>query len=54
MNKAMEWGDQIPTGIIYRNDRPSFETRFGVLEKGPLTSSTVDKDALRDIIRAMK
>lgn len=54
MNKAMEWGDQIPTGIIYRNERPSFESRIGVLEKGPLSSSTLDKNALRDIILSLK
>lgn len=54
MAKAMEWGDMIPVGILYRNDRPSFESRFEVLEKGPLAGGTVDKDELRDIIFAMK
>jgi 2-oxoglutarate ferredoxin oxidoreductase subunit beta len=54
MTKAMEWGETIPVGILYRNDRPSFESRFEVLKKGPLAGGTVDKDALRDIIVAMK
>ena len=36
MELALEWGDEIPIGIIYRSERPSFESRLGVLEKGTL------------------
>jgi len=34
--KALEWGDRIPLGIIYRNGRPTFEERFPVLSGLPL------------------
>jgi 2-oxoglutarate/2-oxoacid ferredoxin oxidoreductase subunit beta len=34
--KALEWGDRIPLGIIYRHDRPTFEERFPVLSGKPL------------------
>jgi 2-oxoglutarate/2-oxoacid ferredoxin oxidoreductase subunit beta len=34
--KALEWGDHIPLGIIYRHDRPTFEERFPVLGATPL------------------
>jgi 2-oxoglutarate ferredoxin oxidoreductase subunit beta len=34
--KALEWGDHIPLGIIYRHDRPTFEERFPVLSGKPL------------------
>jgi 2-oxoglutarate ferredoxin oxidoreductase subunit beta len=34
--KALEWGDRIPLGIIYRNERPTFEERFPVLSGRPL------------------
>jgi len=34
--KALEWGDRIPLGIIYRHDRPTFEERFPVLSGQPL------------------
>jgi 2-oxoglutarate ferredoxin oxidoreductase subunit beta len=34
--KALEWGDRIPLGIIYRNERPTFEERFPVLGGKPL------------------
>ncbi|MGB7033498.1 MAG: 2-oxoacid:ferredoxin oxidoreductase subunit beta, partial [Syntrophobacteria bacterium] len=36
MGIAMEWEDKIPLGIIYRNQRTSFEKRFSVLRHGPL------------------
>jgi 2-oxoglutarate ferredoxin oxidoreductase subunit beta len=33
---ALEWGDKIPLGTIYRNNRPTFEERFPVLSGKPL------------------
>jgi len=33
---ALEWGDKIPLGIIYRNNRPTFEERLPVLSGKPL------------------
>ncbi|MGD9498652.1 MAG: 2-oxoacid:ferredoxin oxidoreductase subunit beta [Armatimonadota bacterium] len=36
LDLAMTWGDEIPIGLIYRNDRPSFENQQPVLEKGTL------------------
>jgi len=35
---AFKWGDEIPIGILYRSERPSFESRLDVLKKGPLTA----------------
>jgi len=34
--KALEWGDRIPIGIIYRNSRPTFEERLPVIATQPL------------------
>lgn len=34
--RSLEWGDRIPLGIIYRNNRPTFEERFPVLSGKPL------------------
>lgn len=28
MKKAEEWGEQIPVGVLYRNNRPAFESHF--------------------------
>ncbi len=36
IDKAMEFGDRIPTGLVYRADRPTFEESEPVLNRGPL------------------
>jgi 2-oxoglutarate ferredoxin oxidoreductase subunit beta len=33
---ALEWGDRIPIGVIYRHERPTFEERLPVLSGTPL------------------
>ena len=40
--KAQEWGDRIPTGIIYRTERPSYEDEVSVLKNGPLVLQPLD------------
>lgn len=47
---AGEWGDRIPIGIIYRNDRPPFEDHFPVLSQGPLVGRDVDRVTLTKIM----
>jgi len=34
--KAMEWGERIPVGLIYREEKPTFEDQIPVLSRGPL------------------
>jgi 2-oxoglutarate ferredoxin oxidoreductase subunit beta len=41
MGKAMEFGDRIPTGLVYRADRPSFEESEPVLRRGPLVGQEI-------------
>lgn len=50
MQRAMEWGDKIPLGIIYRNQRPTFESRLAVLEQGPLVGGDTDLGKLEKIL----
>ncbi|NVM22611.1 MAG: 2-oxoacid:ferredoxin oxidoreductase subunit beta [Desulfobacterales bacterium] len=52
MKIACEWGDKIPIGIIYRNDRIAFEEHFPVLAQGPLVEQDVDGAMLKEIIEA--
>jgi 2-oxoglutarate ferredoxin oxidoreductase subunit beta len=33
---ALQWGDEIPIGVVYRGRRPSFESQLPVLGKAPL------------------
>jgi len=47
---ASKWGDRIPIGIIYRNDRIPFEDHFPVLWQGPLVGRDVDRVMLKEIM----
>jgi 2-oxoglutarate ferredoxin oxidoreductase subunit beta len=42
MEKALEWGERIPIGVIYQHDRPAFEDELTVLRKGPLVKQPMD------------
>jgi len=46
MKVAAEWGDRIPVGVIYRNERPSFGDRLG---RGRLVGHDVDRERIRKI-----
>ena len=50
MQMAMEWGDKIPLGIIYRNQRTSFEKSFSVLQHGPLVGQDTKLAELKKIL----
>jgi 2-oxoglutarate ferredoxin oxidoreductase subunit beta len=50
MKVAYEWGERIPVGIIYRNDRPAFDENFSVLKEGPLVGRLLDKAALAEVM----
>ena len=50
MKMARQWGDTIPIGIIYRNDRLSLEAHFPILNQGPLVGRDVDKETLQKIM----
>jgi len=36
LETALIWGDEIPIGLLYRADRPSYESRLPALRQGPL------------------
>jgi 2-oxoglutarate ferredoxin oxidoreductase subunit beta len=42
LEKAQEWGDRIPIGIIYRTELPTYEEQLPPLSKGPLVSQGID------------
>lgn len=42
MEKALEWGERIPIGVIYRQERPAFEDDLAALRKGPLARQSID------------
>jgi 2-oxoglutarate ferredoxin oxidoreductase subunit beta len=42
LGKALEWGDRIPVGVIYRQERPTYEDRLPALGKGPLVTQEIN------------
>jgi 2-oxoglutarate ferredoxin oxidoreductase subunit beta len=51
---ADQWGDRIPLGVIYRNERPPFEEHFPVLVRGALAGGDVDRTTLKKIMEEYK
>jgi 2-oxoglutarate ferredoxin oxidoreductase subunit beta len=49
MKTAMKWGEQIPLGIVYRNDRSVFHAH---LDTGPLVGKEVDRAKLQGILES--
>jgi len=54
MKVACEWGERIPIGIIYRNERPSFEDHFPVLSQGPLVDREAGRAMLKEIMEGYR
>ncbi len=52
IEKSQDWGDKIPIGVIYKNDRPPFEENFSILKKGPLAGRGVNRSKLAEIMNA--
>ncbi|MBI3593068.1 MAG: 2-oxoacid:ferredoxin oxidoreductase subunit beta [Nitrospirae bacterium] len=50
-NKALEWGDRIPIGIIYRNNRPTFEERIPVVKDETLVKQPFDRTKAESTLR---
>jgi 2-oxoglutarate ferredoxin oxidoreductase subunit beta len=43
-SKAEEWGERIPIGVFYKEDRPSYEKNFPALAKGPLVDQPLERN----------
>jgi 2-oxoglutarate ferredoxin oxidoreductase subunit beta len=44
--RAREFGETIPTGILYLHERPTYEDRIGVLAAGPLVRQPFERGKL--------
>jgi 2-oxoglutarate ferredoxin oxidoreductase subunit beta len=42
LEKALEWGDKIPIGVIYKEDLPVYEDQLPALRDGPLVKQKID------------
>jgi len=54
MKTAEEWGENIPVGILYWNNRPAFESHFPALKEGPLVGKGVDGALLAKILESYR
>jgi len=41
--KALEWGDRIPLGVIYQAQLPTYEEQVAGLQEGPLATRKLEK-----------
>jgi len=51
MRLSQEWGDRIPLGVIYENDRTAFDQRVG---HGSMVRKPVDRRALKEVVESYK
>ncbi len=42
--KAEEWGERIPIGVFYKEDRPTYTEGFPALKNGPLVDQPLTRD----------
>jgi len=54
MGTAYEWGDRIPVGVIYKNNRPSFGERLPVLQQGALVDRDVNMTMVKQVMNGYK
>ena len=53
MNLARQWGDKIPIGIIYKEEKAAFTDHIEVFNQGPLISQKYDHKRLQDLLSAV-
>ncbi|MGD8472023.1 MAG: 2-oxoacid:ferredoxin oxidoreductase subunit beta [Desulfobacterales bacterium] len=52
--KALEWGDKIPIGVFYRNQRPTLEEQMPAIVDQPLVRQQTDPQTFSEIIENFK
>jgi 2-oxoglutarate/2-oxoacid ferredoxin oxidoreductase subunit beta len=52
MERAHEWGDKIPIGVVFKDEQPTYEDSDAVLKRGPVVkqSMRIDKDVFDGLI----
>ncbi len=50
LEKALEWGDRIPTGVIYRHESPAFEEQFPALAEKSLVRQPINPKKIAPLL----
>lgn len=48
--KAQEWGDRIPIGVLYRKERATFEQQLPALARGPLVRQALEPRQIEGLL----
>jgi len=51
---ALKFGDEIPTGIIFKNDRPPMEDHIPIIKNTPLVKQEFSLKKAKDILSSLK
>ncbi|MCB2294545.1 thiamine pyrophosphate-dependent enzyme [Clostridium algoriphilum] len=55
METAMEWGDKIPIGVLYREEKPHYTDKLDFLKNGkPLVDCEIDLDRISGFMNEFK
>ncbi len=49
-DKAQEWGERIPVGVIYRKEMPTFEEQLPALSKGPPVRQRIEPGRIAGLL----
>jgi 2-oxoglutarate ferredoxin oxidoreductase subunit beta len=47
--RSQEWGERIPIGVIYREEKPAFEEQLPALRNGPLVRQSIDPGRVQSL-----
>jgi len=54
LEKSFEWGDHIPIGVFYKDDRPTFRDNLPQVKEVPLTKLPIEDVDISRVIESMK
>lgn len=54
LEKSFEWGDRIPIGIFYKDERPTFRDNLPQVKEMPLTKLPIEGVDISRVIESMK
>jgi len=50
LDKAQEWGERIPIGVVYQKELPLFEEQLPALSKGPLVRQEIEPGRVQRLL----
>ena len=50
LEKALEWGERIPIGVIYKKESPTYEEQLPALSKGALVTQKIDPTRAKKLL----